>query len=40
MNKAKKNKRDIILKVVKSLCKEFDFTAGMLKAALAEGRKT
>ena len=40
MNKAKKNKREIILKVVKNLCKEFSFTAGMLKVALAEDRKT
>ena len=27
------------LKKVKELCKEFGFTAGMLKGALAEGRK-
>ena len=39
MNKAKKNKRADILKEVKSLCKEFDFTAGMLKGSLAGGRK-
>ncbi len=28
------------LKEVKRLCKEFGFTAGMLKGSLAEGRKT
>ena len=39
MNKAKKNERANALKEVKRLCKEFNFTAGMLKAALAEGRK-
>jgi hypothetical protein len=27
------------LKEVKCLCKEFGFTAGMLKGSLAEGRK-
>ena len=27
------------LKKVKELCKEFVFTAGILKSALAEGRK-
>ena len=27
------------LKEVKRLCKEFGFTSGMLKGALAEGRK-
>ena len=27
------------LKKVKELCKEFGFTAGMLKGSLAEGRK-
>jgi hypothetical protein len=27
------------LKEVKRLCKEFGFTAGMLKGSLAEGRK-
>jgi len=39
MNKAKKNERSNTLKKVKRLCKEFGFTAGMLKGALAEGRK-
>ena len=33
------NERANALKEVKSLCKEFGFTAGMLKGALAEGRK-
>ena len=28
------------LKEVKRLCKEFGFTAGMLKGSLAEGRNT
>jgi len=28
-----------LLKEVKRLCKEFGFTAGMLKGALADGRK-
>ena len=37
--KAKKNERANALKEEKRLCKEFDFTAGMLKGALAEGRK-
>ena len=36
---AKKNERANALKEVKRLCKEFDSTAGMLKGALAEGRK-
>jgi hypothetical protein len=36
---AKKNERANALKEVKRLCKEFGFTAGMLKGALAEGRK-
>ena len=39
MAEAKKNERNVALKKVKELCKEFDFTAGMLKGALAEGRK-
>ena len=37
MVEVKKNKRAQALKEVKRLCKEFGFTAGMLKAALAEG---
>ena len=39
MAEAKKNERTSPLKEVKRLCKEFGFTAGMLKSALAEGRK-
>ena len=34
---AKKNERANALKEVKHLCKEFGFTFGMHKAALAEG---
>jgi len=37
---AKKNERTNALREVKRLCKEFGFTAGMLKGSLAEGRKT
>ena len=36
---AKKNERVNVLKEIKRLCKEFGFTAGMLKGSLAEGRK-
>ena len=36
---AKKRERAEALKKVKELCKEFGFTAGVLKGALAEGRK-
>ena len=39
MAEAKKNERTVALKKVKELCKEFGFTAEMLKGALAEGRK-
>ena len=39
MAEAKKNERTGALKEVKRLCKEFSFTAGMLKGALTEGRK-
>ena len=35
---AKKNDRSNALKEVKRLCKEFGFTAGMLKVSLAKGR--
>ncbi|MDB9991399.1 hypothetical protein OAD94_02715 [Amylibacter sp.] len=35
----KENERTNALKEVKRLCKEFGFTAGMLKGSLAEGRK-
>ena len=38
MVEAKKNERANALKEVKRLCKEFAFTAGMLKGALAKGR--
>ena len=36
---AKKNFRTNALKESKRLCKEFGFTAGMLKGSLAEDRK-
>jgi hypothetical protein len=36
---AKKRERAEALKKVKEVCKEFGFTAGVLKGALAEGRK-
>ena len=39
MAEAKKNERTNALKEAKHLCKEFGFTAGMLKGSLAEGRK-
>ena len=39
MVEAKNNKDANTLKEVKCLCKDFSFTAGMLKGALAEGRK-
>ena len=39
MFEAKKNKSANALKEVKRLCKEFGFTAGMVKGWLAEGRK-
>ena len=35
---AKKNERAEALKTLKRLCKEFCFTAGMLKVSLAKGR--
>lgn len=38
MAKAKKNERAEALKTVKRLCKEFGFTAGVLKGALVKGR--
>ena len=38
MAEAKKNERTNALKEVKRLCKEFGFTAGMLKGASAKGR--
>ena len=39
MIEAKKNEPSNALREVKRLCKEFGFTAGMLKSALAEERK-
>ena len=39
MAEAKKNELANALKEVKRLCKQFGFMAGMLKGALAEGRK-
>ena len=39
MMQTKKNERANVLQEVKRLCKEFGFTAGMLKGALAEGGK-
>ena len=39
MVEAKKKERANALKEVKRFCKELGFTAGMLKGALAEGRK-
>tara|TARA_B100000902_G_C26482644_1_gene515524 strand:- start:31 stop:156 length:126 start_codon:yes stop_codon:yes gene_type:complete len=39
MIEAKKSARANALKEVQRLCKEFGFTAGKLKGALAEGRK-
>ncbi len=40
MIEAKKNERANALEEVQRLCKEFGFTAGMLKGSLAERRKT
>jgi hypothetical protein len=39
MVEAKKSERGDAPKEVKGLCKEFGFTAGMLKGSLTEGRK-
>ena len=39
MVEAKKNERADALKEVKRLCKEFGFTAGMLKGSLTKGRR-
>jgi uncharacterized membrane protein (DUF106 family) len=39
MVEAKKNERANALKEVKRLCKEFGFTAGMLKGSLTKGRQ-
>ena len=40
MEQAKKRERAEALKKVKQLCKEFGFTAGMLKGVLAKGRNS
>ena len=40
MFEAKRNERANEQREIKRLCKEFDFTAGMLKGLLAEGRKS
>jgi hypothetical protein len=40
MIEAKNNERANALKEVQRLCKEFGFTAGMLKGSLSEGRKS
>ncbi|MDB4056805.1 H-NS histone family protein [Candidatus Thioglobus sp.] len=40
MAEAKKSDRTDALKKFKELCKEFGFTAWMLKGSLAEGRKS
>ena len=37
---AKKNERADALKTVKKLCKEFGFTAGMLRGSLKDTRKS
>ena len=39
MVEAKKNELANAVKEVRHLCKEFGFTAGMLKGSLVEGRK-
>ena len=39
MIEAKKNERANGLKEVKRLCKDFGFTAGMIKGSLAKARK-
>ena len=39
MLKATKSESANFFKAVKRLCKEFGFTAGMLKGSIAEGRK-
>jgi hypothetical protein len=38
IEEVKKSERAEALKTVKKLCKEFGFTAGMLKGSLAKGR--
>jgi len=39
MAEAKKSERTNALTEAKRLCKEFGFTAGMLKSSLADGRQ-
>ena len=39
IEEVKKSERAEALKTVKKLCKEFGFTAGMLKGSLAPSRK-
>ena len=39
MVEAEKSEHAVALKKVKEVCREFGFRAGMLKSALAEGRK-
>ena len=38
MAEAKKNERANALKELKRLCKEFSFTAGVLKGSIVKGR--
>ena len=40
MVEAKKEERKAVIKQVRKLCKEFKNTAGHLKGALAQGRKS
>jgi len=40
MVEAKQEERKAVIKQVRNLCKEFKITAGHLKGALAEGRKS
>ena len=39
LNIARKRERTEALKLVRKLCREFGFTAGMLKASMAHGRE-
>ena len=40
MVEAKREERKAVIKQVRNLCKEFKITAGHLKGALAQGRKS
>ncbi|SVB57856.1 uncharacterized protein METZ01_LOCUS210710 [marine metagenome] len=40
MVEAKQEERKAVIKQVRNLCKEFKITAGHLKGALAQGRKS